>query len=61
MPIFTYVPAFCDVVYSFSVTDPIGQFAITFDANQFIREFSFYNDNNLALSGSANTEYKIVV
>jgi hypothetical protein len=61
VPIFTYVPVFCDVVYSYTVTDPFGQFAINFDANQFVRKFSFFNDKNLALSGSTKTEYIVEV
>ena len=33
VPAFTYTPTFCDLVYSFSVSAPEGQFAINFNSD----------------------------
>ena len=33
IPKFVIDPAWCDIIYSFTVTAPEGQFAVNFDAN----------------------------
>ena len=60
VPIFTVDPEWCDVVYSFTVTDPRGKLAIKFDANMDQRIFKFFNDGtDLALAGVEFTDYTV--
>ena len=61
IPAFTIDPAWCDVIYSFTVTDPSGQFAVSFDANMDQRIFTFNNIDNVALAGTDFIDYEVEV
>lgn len=61
VPIFTVDPDWCDIIYSFEVTDPTGQNAITFDANMDQRIFTFFNDNDIALANNDFKDYIVKV
>ena len=61
MPAFTYTPTFCDLVYSFTVTAAEGQYAISFNSDQTVRLFRFFNDDRLSVAGSTQTTYTVTV
>ena len=61
VPLFTIDPSWCDVVYSFSVEEPEGQFAVKFSADQNVREFTFFNDDRISLAASSEKRYTITV
>ena len=61
---FTVDPAWCDIVYSFEITEPSapnGQLAVTFDANMDQRIFTFKNIDNVALAGDDFIDYTVKV
>ena len=59
IPKFVIEPSWCDIIYSFKITDPIGQYAVVFDANMEERIFTFFNDTGLNLAGALGTEVSI--
>ena len=61
VPDFTYTPTFCDLVYSFTVTASEGQFAISFNSDQTLRLFSFFNDDRIGVAGPTQTVYTVTV
>ena len=61
IPVFTVDPAWCDIIYSFTVTEPNGQLAITFDANMDQRIFTFDNVDSVALAGEIFKDYTVTV
>ena len=61
MPEFTISPDWCDTVYSFTITDADGQLAVQFDANQDIRTFTFFNDDNISLADLDFKDYTVTV
>ena len=61
IPAFVIDPPFCDIVYSIEVSEPAGQSAFTFDADQYSRTFTFHNDADLSLAGASSQLYMVKV
>lgn len=61
MPVYTSDPAWCDITYSYTVTVPSGDAAVTFDADRTVRTFSFEYLTSLDLSGLTFIDYTVKV
>ena len=61
VPVFTSDPAWCAVTYSYSVTEPAKDTAVTFDNDASSREFTFNYSADLDLCGSSSIDYLMTV
>ena len=59
MPEYTADPAWCAITYDYSITNVMGDDALTFDA--LTRTFTFNQVDNLSLSGDVSTPYTVTV
>ena len=58
-PVYTADPAWCDIIYTYTINDSAGEAAFTFDdVNQ---KFTFSYSADLLLSGPTSTDYTITV
>ena len=58
---FTSDPAWCAVTYTYSISDPAGDAAVSFNDDASVREFTFHYDADLDLCGPASTDYTVTV
>ena len=59
LPHITVEPAWCTVTYSYTLSDEVGDHAVTFDDD--LRQFSFFNDDKLELSGAVSKDYTVTL
>ena len=52
IPEFTVDPPWCDVSYTYSITVPEGDAAVSFDSDPLSRTFTFSNLEDVFLSGT---------
>ena len=61
VPVYTPDPVWCDVIYSYTITNVAGDAAVTFDPDPLVRTFSFNQIDDLTLSGNTFTDYIVTV
>ena len=59
VPVYTADPLWCEIIYTYGITDISGDAALTFDPLTQI--FSFEQLDNLLLSGDVSTNYTVTV
>ena len=59
VPAFDSDPIWCDITYSYSVSDPSINAVISFDAAT--QTFSFFKPDDLSIAGLVSTDYTITV
>ena len=60
-PVYTADPVWCDITYTYTITDVSGDAAVSFNADATVRTFTFSYIADLLLSGAVSTDYTIEV
>ena len=59
VPVYTSDPVWCDITYSYTITDPSGDPVLSFDA--LTQTFTFNYSTDVILSGSDFIDYTVTV
>ena len=59
VPVYTSDPVWCDITYSYTITDPSGDPVLSFDA--LTQTFTFDYSSDVILSGSDFIDYTVTV
>ena len=57
IPVFIADPLWCDISYSYAITDISGDASLSFNPDPSTPEFTFAYDSDLNLCGPASTDY----
>lgn len=57
--VYTAEPSWCEIIYTYTISDPLGDTALTFDA--LTQTFTFDKIDDLAPSGSAFIDYTVTM
>lgn len=60
-PVFSSEPAWCQVTYTYAISEAAGDACVSFNPDQFMLGFTFYYDSGLELSGPTETAFQITV
>ena len=60
-PAFIGNPAFCDIIYSVEVSDPLAKTSFSFDSDPDQRLFTFFNDQDVSPAGPVSTDFTVTL
>ena len=61
VPVFTSDPVWCEITYSYTITNLAGDAAVSFNNDPIVREFNFYYSVDLNLCGLTSIDYLVTV